>query len=161
MHFKIQCLLNLRSKMRCGIDVNRAHSFITRLVVPLEMMVALTTSNPVTFVDSFPSLGATQALAEWGSNLGHLKVAKQWNCEMTVIWLQAENTVLHLHQVLCTSDNPPDYALSAPVWPRSKHYCCAKAAQSMALSTPAKCCTKWGCEYFLSPYIHFSAHFCL
>lgn len=64
MCFKIQCVLNLRTKMRCGIDVNRVHSFLSRLVVPLEMMVTLTTSNPATFVDSFPSLDATQALVK-------------------------------------------------------------------------------------------------
>lgn len=64
MCFKIQCSLNLRTKMRCGIDVNRAHSFLSRRVPPLEMMVTLTTSNPATFVDSFPSVDATQALAE-------------------------------------------------------------------------------------------------
>lgn len=45
MCLHIQCALNLRTKMRCGIDVNRAHSFLSRVVVRLEM---ITTSNPAT-----------------------------------------------------------------------------------------------------------------
>lgn len=97
MHFKIQCALNLRIKMRCGIDVKRAHACLSRQLVPLEMMVTLTTSNPATFVDSFLSLDPTQALVEQGIKLGQLKQSGQG----AILWKGGHRTSLWQPRTQC------------------------------------------------------------